>query len=174
MATVKKEKQELTFKQKRLAYLEGVPANLQKYYISNNKVNRLYSLWLGIKSRTSGYKSKQRGFRNYKNKPFDFNDSFYEFATECINLGYVQKEQEWIAAGRPMRTLTIDRIDNSLGYVRGNMQFISQSENSKKDPPPARIRVDAFGYKNKTIRELSELTGLSKASIQYRIKVGNI
>ena len=81
----------------------------------------LYQTWINMKTRC--YNSKHFGYRYYGGRGIEvyqpWLESFEEFRDYCFAHGYEEG-------------LTIDRIDNSLGYKPGNVQFLTKSEHSKK------------------------------------------
>ena len=63
-----------------------------------------------------------------RKKVFDIPLSYYKFLV--ISSGYIDKR------GREAHSLTIDRIDNELGYIMGNMQVTLKSVNCSKGVKP--------------------------------------
>jgi len=59
------------------------------------------------------------------------------------SLTYWKLYEDWVNAGYPRRLCpSIDRVDNSRGYHPNNIQFLSQSENRKKDGTPVVLKKD--------------------------------
>lgn len=63
---------------------------------------------------------------NCKRRGIEFELSFEQFETFAQATRYIAGK------GRSKDSYTIDRIDNTKGYVIGNIRVISKSENSKK------------------------------------------
>lgn len=81
---------------------------------------RIVHIHVGMRQRAN-----KRGF-----ELIDRNE-FIRFALESRE--YAELYRNWVAAGYPMRLCpTVDRIDNDRGYSRDNIQFLTQSANSKK------------------------------------------
>lgn len=58
-------------------------------------------------------------------------DDFYRFS--LCGESYHKLYEDWVSSDYERRlSPSIDRIDTSLGYVLGNIQWITQSENSRK------------------------------------------
>lgn len=55
-----------------------------------------------------------------------FTITFEYFKQFCYETDYIAGK------GRRKKSYTIDRIDNSKGYVPGNIQMLTKSENSRK------------------------------------------
>lgn len=82
---------------------------------------KLYDVWVLIKQRC--FNPSCPSFKHYGERGIDMYDqwrsSFEAFKTWALNNGYRQG-------------LTIDRVNNNLGYRPDNCQWISRSENAKK------------------------------------------
>ena len=74
----------------------------------------------------------------------EFTLTFEQFIEVAKPAGYIE------AKGRTARALHIDRIDNSLGYVAGNIQVITASENCskgcKQTDPGADLTEFVYGF----------------------------
>jgi len=107
-----------------------------------------YNKW-GKKSHTDLYKEQRSKFRakkyNCKNTVHEWSLEFgdFEWPTHCPMLGipidYFAKE------GRVEGSPSFDRIDNSKGYVKGNIQIISWRAN--------RIKNDGTAAEHRAIAE---------------------
>ncbi len=64
--------------------------------------------------------------QNAKRRHKDFELTYTQFELFCMQHGY------HINKGRSKESLTIDRIDNSLGYSIDNIQIMTFSANSSK------------------------------------------
>lgn len=63
---------------------------------------------------------------NAKRRGVPFELTMDEFIDFCRETGYMEKP------GRGREALTVDRIDNRVGYKRDNIRAISNSENASK------------------------------------------
>lgn len=109
---------------------------------------RLYSIWGTMRQRCNN--PKNSSYRYYGGRGIKvcwrWNYSFEEFEKWALSHGYQEG-------------LTIDRIDVNKGYQPTNCQWITRSENSKKDC--------VFSYKNASpevieYRKAMRKYGLSK------------
>lgn len=67
---------------------------------------------------TLKYNAKRRG------KQFDI--SFEYFMKFCIETNYISGK------GKTKESYSIDRIDNNLGYIEGNLQILTLGDNTRK------------------------------------------
>jgi len=70
-----------------------------------------------------------------------FELTFEQFKKFCYETDYMAGK------GRKKKSFTIDRIDNSKGYVVDNIQMLSKSENSKKH-----TKVLMYDWETKTAK----------------------
>jgi len=115
---------------------------LEKQRIYRNKTNNvstkkyektkkgfLMRMYRNMTSRVLGIQYKKKHL--YAGKEIIDKDCFYEFALNNDNFNKLFSDWELSEYNRKL-TPSIDRIDSRYGYVFGNMQFITHSENSKK------------------------------------------
>ncbi len=131
----------------------------------------------GLKNKTHGvdYGSKlYRTWRNAKNRCFNPNAiKFSSYGAVGITMweGWVKDFPAFAAyLGEPPTPLhSLDRIDNCKGYEPGNVRWATSIEqaNNKKDS----IFIEIEG-ESKTIRELSEYSGLKPTTITHRYRSG--
>jgi hypothetical protein len=99
-----------------------------KHYPNSFKVThggsytRLYKIWEGMVQRCTNPKST--GFRWYGAKQIYI---IPKWRLDFVNF------RDWALANGYADNLTIDRIDSREGYYPQNCQFITQSENSRKN-----------------------------------------
>ena len=83
--------------------------------------DRLYNIWIGMKSRCNYAKNKN--FKYYGKKGIsvcgEWQNDFLAFKNWALQNGYE-------------KNLTIDRIDNNDNYKPSNCQWLSQVENARK------------------------------------------
>lgn len=97
--------------------------NLKNLY-DEKLIKRFYNMYYNAKTRATNENYKKLK-PTYQNIDFGFK-FFYEFYEEYFNL-YLEKVKEI-----GLENINIDRINSQLGYVKGNIQFISSFENSGK------------------------------------------
>lgn len=93
------------------------------------KSGKLMRMYRNMLSRVSGVQSKKRHL--YEGKEIIDKELFYKFAMESEK--FHELYDGWVASGYQMKmSPSVDRIDSSLGYVIGNMEFVTHSENSRR------------------------------------------
>ena len=75
---------------------------------------------------------------NAKRRGKDFSLTFEEFKEFCEETNYIAGK------GRTLLSYSIDRIDNTKGYHKGNIRRVTVSENSRKG-----TKVLNYDYKTK-------------------------
>jgi hypothetical protein len=143
--------------------------------ILRSKNNKTLDYMIKRKYRGMVLRTKKYNFSNIITR-----EKFYEFARNSPELKILH--EAWIESGYKLKLApSVDRIDNNLGYVSGNIQFITQSENSKKghveNPPRPRsikcklVKGDEVFY-FESQQEASRFLGLNKATVCQNIKRG--
>lgn len=91
-------------------------------------IRRMYNY---MQCRVRGQVIIDRKYKNYVNKEICTRNDFIMFAMKNWNLKYLFCE--WIKSGYQRKMVpTVDRIDNSKGYLINNIQFKSFRENVLK------------------------------------------
>lgn len=75
---------------------------------------------------------------NSKRRGKNFQISLEEFKNFCIETNYLAGK------GRSKTSYSIDRVDNSIGYVLSNLKVLTISDNAKKGS-----KVLSYDYQNK-------------------------
>lgn len=92
----------------------------------NGKLMRIYR---NMKSRVSGVQKKKSHL--YEGKELIDKERFYEWAHAQDDFHRLY--DDWVASGFDRKLApTVDRIDPALGYIIGNMQWLTHSENSRR------------------------------------------
>jgi len=99
-------------------------SNVLNFKIHNSYKTRLYSIWKGIKKRCFNENSKD--YKNYGGRGIivcdEWKNNFLKFKEWSISNGYLEY-------------LTIDRIDNNLGYSSKNCRWITNLEQQLNKRP---------------------------------------
>lgn len=125
-------------------------SNLKTHGMRNTKI---YSIWKQMKHRCNCSKSDFNHWKNYAGRNI------------IICNGW--NENNCYASGR--NKLTIDRIDNSKGYLPENCRIISHRENQYNKRNTIFLEYNNEKY---NIMELSKLTGLNVRTIYCRLYRG--
>ena len=119
-------------KEQRLAYQkklrkENGNAWTRKYEKTPNGF--LMRLYRNMKSRVTGVQKKKAHL--HKGKYLLPKDTFYKWAMS--SYGFWKLWDEWEISGHDRKlTPTVDRVQPSLGYSLGNMEWVTHSENSRR------------------------------------------
>lgn len=90
---------------------------------------KLMRTYRNMLSRVKGIAPKGR--HRYKDLEILNKQEFYEWSLN--DTEYNRLYDEWVKSGYDRRlSPSIDRIDTTKGYVLGNMQWLTHSENSRK------------------------------------------
>lgn len=112
--------------------------------------SRLYRIWLGMKRRCKVHE-------NYCGKGVSVCEEWNEF----------KPFYDWSLANGYIGHLTIDRKDNNKGYSPDNCRWATMKEQQNNRTNNIRITVNG---EEKTISEWSEITGIRKATLEWRVK----
>lgn len=122
---------------------------------ANNKTERLYSIWSGMRDRC--YREKSVSYKNYGAKGItvcdEWRTDFAAFRNWSISNGYADG-------------LMIDRIENSKGYSPDNCRWVTrifQNNHTSRNR-----MITAFG-KTMTLAQWSRETGINSDVIYQRI-----
>lgn len=122
----------------------------------NEKRERLYSIWAGMKSRCYG--ENEPNFHRYGGRGIavcdEWKDDFSIFRDWAINNGYSPE-------------LTIDRIDNSKGYSPDNCRWATSKEQALNRRSN---RIITFNGETHSASEWEEILGFPRGTISRRIK----
>jgi len=133
-----------------------------KYKQHGKSYTRLYRIWTNMKKRC--YNPNVKCYKHYGGKGIKvchrWRYDFEAFEKWALTHGYADN-------------LTIDRIDINKGYQPTNCQWITRSENSKKDC--------VFNYKNvapeeveyrKALRRYGHMKKMYDEAVEYLIEEG--
>ena len=115
---------------------------------------RLYRIWRGIKKRCRLETDKQ--FKDYGGRGIDVADSWFNS---------FETFREWSMDNGYSENLTIDRIDNDLGYYPENCRWVGyeiQANNRRGN------KVEEFEGELLTQSQIAKRVGISKELLHYR------
>lgn len=126
---------------------ENGNAATKKY--ERTKPGKLMRTYRNMKSRVLGILKLKRHL--YEGKEILDRDAFYKWA--MASPEFHRLFDEWVASGYKCgKSPSVDRVDPSEGYVLGNMEWITHSENSSRanhkrggvslQPSPAELPPD--------------------------------
>lgn len=116
---------------------------------------RLHNIWAGMKARCNYSKHIDREWYQTENIRVcdEWNNSFKTFYDWAINNGYVDG-------------LTIDRIDNALGYSPENCRFATPKEQANN----RRTNLNfIYNGETKTLKQWAEYFGIKYSSLYYKV-----
>lgn len=123
------------------------------------KKTKLYGIWVMMKQRC--YNPNNKDYYNYGARGVKVCDVWRNNYLEFHN---------WAYANGYSQGLSIDRIDSNGGYEPSNCRWATdyQQANNKRNT----IHI-LFRGKDMTLSELSELTGISRSTIEMRYGRGD-
>lgn len=108
------------------------------YYSENKNIWRDYEkkpdgfimrLYRNMKSRIEGIQKKKHHL--YKGKSLLSKEDFYQWAKD--NKAFIELFKAYVDSGFDRKLApSVDRIDSSVGYEIGNIEFVTHSENSRR------------------------------------------
>lgn len=102
-------------------------ATTKKY--ERTKGGKLMRCYRNMMSRVTGIQYKKEHL--YLGKEILSREDFYEFSKN--DKSFNELFDAWVASDYDRKlTPSVDRIDSNKGYVLGNIQWITHSENSRK------------------------------------------
>jgi hypothetical protein len=135
--------------------------------------------------RTHGESRRVRGVRQYTaefvawQKMIERCSPWHERLADYLDRG-VAVYEEWLGDSgfqaflghvgrRPSSKHSIDRIDNGKGYEPGNVRWATRSEQGRNKRNNRMITV---GDETMCLVEWSEVTGIPRTTLQYRLDAG--
>ena len=95
-----------------------------------NELHPLYLTWLTITQRCNN--PNHSSYKNYGARGVKMSEEFKDFK---VFAAYLESLDNYDKHGKGVGGFTLDRIDNSLGYARGNLRWASRQDqiiNSRK------------------------------------------
>jgi hypothetical protein len=113
-----------------------------------------YLAWQNMKHRCRS--TLPRIAQVYKDRGITFCDRWQRFENFLEDMGEM-----------PQAGMTIDRLDNNLGYFKENCRWLPRSLQNRNKRTN---RIIEFNGERKLLVEWAELIGIDKASMRYRLK----
>jgi len=133
-------------------------ATVPSFKTHGKSKTRLHNIWRGIKQRC--YNPNRDSYMQYGGRGItmcnEWKDSFESFYDWSMENGYSDD-------------LSIDRIDNDGNYEPGNCRWATKEEQANNRTTSANLTLNEETH---TIAEWTRITGLSKATIEGRLKRG--
>ena len=118
---------------------------------------KLYSVYHSIKERCNN--SKDKAFHNYGGRGIKISDEWNTF----------EKFEEWAYQSGYQEGLWIDRIDNDKDYSSNNCRWATPKEQQNNKRNCLYITIGGI---TKTATEWADISGINRATIYRRVKVG--
>lgn len=134
----------------------GAKSNSFKHgHTTHKSQSKTYVSWVAMLSRCQNERSEK--YQSYGAAGITVCEEWQDFANFLRDMGE-----------RPAGT-TIDRINGSLGYQKGNCRWATPSQQSSNIK--TNVWLDFMG-ESITIADLAKRLGISKTTLDYRIKAG--
>lgn len=139
----------------------GVKRNYEKHSLTKTKG---YKLWCNIIQRC--YNPKNHSYKYYGEKGVIMEDYFKNSYENFINwIKGIANYEKWLNSSE----LSLDRIDNTLGYVRGNIKFSTKTEQVENQ----NLRLDnKSGYKGVCYHKLNKKYGATITINKSKVFLG--
>lgn len=133
-------------------------ATVPPYKTHGKSKTRLHSIWRGMKQRCNN--PNREAYKDYGGRGIaicdEWKDNFEAF-------------YEWAMANGYSDDLEIDRRDNDGDYEPSNCQWVTRGIQANNRRTSAKLTLNGETH---TIAEWTRITGLSKATIEGRLKRG--
>ena len=129
----------------------------KKRAITGMSHSRIYTMFRGMHSRCEN--PHHVGYKNYGSKGISV----------CEEWGNFENFYNWAIKNGYNDSLTIDRIDSSLGYCPENCRFVTIEENERNK---SRVKKYHFKGESLTLPQIADRIGVSKFCLYQRIKAG--
>lgn len=118
---------------------------------------RLYRVWCGMKERCSNPNNKS--FERYGDRGINVCDEWMKF----------EPFMNWSLSNGYGEGLTIDRINNDRGYSPDNCRWVDYKTQNRNY---SRNHIIEFNGETHCISDWSDITGINRATILWRLKAG--
>lgn len=133
------------------------------WHTHGGRSDRLYGVWRGIKTRC--YNKNDKSYKDYGARGIamcdEWKNNYASFKEWAIKNGYDDTAKKNVC--------TIDRIDNSKNYEPSNCRFANMKTQSNNRRSNHFLTLNGESH---TIKEWSEITGMSYAMLKKRVQFG--
>jgi len=138
-----------------------IKRNYQKHSLTKTKG---YKLWCNIIQRC--YNPKNHSYKYYGGKGVIMEDYFKNSYENFIDwIKGIANYEKWLNSSE----LSLDRIDNTLGYIRGNIKFSTKTEQVENQ----NLRIDnKSGYKGVCYHKLNKKYGATITINKSKVFLG--
>lgn len=136
----------------------GRPYGNKNHFVHGKRKTRLYRIWANMKTRC--FNTNDPHYKRYGGRGItmceDWKYNFEAFYDWSISNGYTDE-------------LTIDRIDNNVGYFPENCRWatIKEQNNNKRG-----VHLITFEGETKSTAEWAKILGLGKDTVRQRYMKG--
>jgi len=152
MQTVNKQKSNI----KKLIALNKARATHNR---ANSRVkgyaDRTYGIWQAMRGRCTN--NKRADYKYYGGRGISYDSRWDNFLNFVADMGEAPKD------------LTLDRIDNNVGYSKENCRWVSRKDQVYNS---SRIRLITIAGETKPLRDWLLQTGVSRGSFYYQLGKG--
>ena len=137
-------------------FIKCVSKNNHKKTITNKHHHALYSKWLGMKKRC--YNPENPSYKYYGGKGLTVSDDWLSFENFYFDMVDLYKEG-----------LTIERIDNTIGYCKDNCKWIPMEEQPRNTSQNVIVEFDGESY---ILSDLSRKYNIPYSALRTRLLRG--
>ena len=127
----------------------------RKNFKHGARQTKAFEAWWNMKSRCE--RPNGRYFKDYGGRGIQICERWLDFANFYEDMG------------EPEATLTLDRIDNNLGYFKENVRWATRQEQANNRRSN---RMIEHSGKTMTLMQWARETGIGRSTIAYRIDNG--
>lgn len=113
--------------------------------------SRAYAVWAGMKDRCRNPNNAK--FNNYGGRGIDISESWVDFDNFVADMG------------QPPKGLTLERVDNELGYSKENCTWVRRVDQTRNRSITLKLTYEG---ETRSLAEWSEITGIPYTTLKAR------